>query len=704
MPYALCLNDEQQAAVNAAAGGGAILILAGAGTGKTTALIASIVTRIPAHTYHILAVTFTNKAANEMKSRILDQKGEVPYWVGTFHSICLKILRREKQALGARSDFIVFGEDDQKKVLKSVFSELNLDTNDFDPSRWVEVISFYKDTGQKNHSAKFDAILDAYNAELARLNAIDFGDIINHTNNMLIENPSILKKYQDLFKYIFVDEFQDTNAPQYTLLRLLSAEHKNICCVGDDDQSIYSWRGAQIKNILNFKDDFGADAKIFHLTQNYRSTSNILNAANSLIKNNRARLGRKDLWSCLGDGEKVQIVVFNSDPEEAAMIAGAIESDRVRKKSDFAILIRNGSLSKKFEDEFITRQIPYKLIGAQKFYDRAEIQDAISYLRLLVHRFDDMAFLRIIGKPRRGLGDQAISELKQHSARSHMPLFDSLKAMKLKPKQRTAADGFIRAFDFEWKSLTPVGAALQLLENSGYLKMWKDSKDDNAEDRIKNVYELINGTISKYDTLDEFLENASLMIADDDPSPMPDADNEPQDAVSIMTIHAAKGLEFETVFLPAWEEGIFPNDKKVDDIEEERRLAYVAITRAKRRCVITNALSRFQFGERGYNPPSRFVGEIDRSFTTIAGEQNNRSRFEIRDRRLGIDRGMQRPKNATNLRSPISNLDSRSIGKLVTHSDLGTGVVIEENGDILTVAFRNKGIKKVDKRFLISDF
>ncbi len=673
------LNIEQRKAVEAAAAGGPVLILAGAGTGKTTALVALISVLIPARPYEILAVTFTNKSANEMKSRIMKAKGENLYWCGTFHSICLKILRREKKAMQMRSDFLVFGEDEQKKVLKSVFANLGLDSTNYDPGAWVDKISFYKDTGKKEKDEKFDTIISAYNDELARLNAVDFADIINHTNNLLIENPAILQYYQNLFKYILVDEFQDTNAPQYTLLRLLSAMHKNICCVGDDDQSIYSWRGAQIRNILNFEKDF-TDAKIFRLTQNYRSTSHILSAANSLIKKNMGRLG-KDLWSGLGDGQKVQVVTFYSDFEEANVIANAIENDKDAKKSDFAILIRNGSLSKKFEDEFIARQIPYKLIGAQKFYDRQEIQDTIAYLRLLVYRFDDLSLLRVLGRPRRGLGDIVVAQLKLQSGQTGQPLFESLREIKLKPKQRAGADDFINAFDFDWKSMTPADAALKLIEDSGYLKMWQESKDDNATDRIKNIYELINSTIVKYDSLDEFLENASLMVADDAISDKP---VEQSDAVSIMTIHAAKGLEFDNVFLPAWEEGIFPNQQKSDDMEEERRLAYVAITRARRRLVITNAMSRLIFGKREYNPSSRFINEIATDFVEFPQSKPAASYKEDKIKK-----------------SLPSYIKSDScVGKLVNHTELGSGVVIEQDGDILTIAFKNKGIKKVAKQFV----
>jgi DNA helicase-2/ATP-dependent DNA helicase PcrA len=663
------LNTEQRAAVDAAIRGGPVLVLAGAGTGKTTTLIALLaVINYP----DVLAITFTNKAANEIKERIIRTTGRGLYWCGTFHSVCLKILRREKQALGQRSDFIVFGEDDQKKVLKTVFAELNLDKDDYDPANWIEAIAFYKDTGTRRiNKDNFDIILDAYNAELTRLNAVDFADIINHTIALLKSNPAILNFYQDKFRHILVDEFQDTNAPQYELLRLLSDKHKNIICVGDDDQSIYSWRGAQIRNILNFEKDFPG-AKIITLTKNYRSTRNILNAANSLIRHNRGRLG-KDLTTDADDGDKVKVVEFASGDLEAAAIASAIE--RADKKRDFAILIRNGSLSAKFEKEFNMRRIPYKLVGAQKFYDRMEIQDAVAYMRLLAHRFDDMAFLRIISRPRRGLGDAAITELRRYAATHNKSLFDSLKEIQLKTKQRQSADEFIKAFDFAWAKMTPDSAAQELLENSGYIKMWQESKDENADERLQNIYELINGTIANFDSIESFLENASLMIADDE-APVDDAD-----AVPIMTIHAAKGLEFDNVFLPAWEEGIFPNEKKnSDDIEEERRLAYVAITRARKNVMISYAMTRFIYGKEQYNPMSRFVGEIS---------------DEYKDTGIKEAPPRHRVNNFYSL-----NKKPSMVGQLVNHNELGSGVVIEDGGDILTVAFKNKGIKKIAKRFL----
>ncbi|MDR2685891.1 MAG: UvrD-helicase domain-containing protein [Rickettsiales bacterium] len=681
------LNEEQRNAVKVVKDGGAVLILAGAGTGKTTTLIAAIFTIFPDTWMDILAVTFTNKAANELKSRIFQKTGKSPYWCGTFHSVCLKILRKEKQNLGLRSDFLVFGEDDQKKVLKSVFTEMKLESKDYDPGNWIEAISFYKDTGRKkNQSDKFDEILHKYNEELKRLNALDFADIINHTNDLFNERPAVLKHYQDKFKYILVDEYQDTNVPQHTLLKKLADGHKNICCVGDDDQSIYSWRGAHYANILNFEKDFPG-AKIFRLTQNYRSTGHILNAANSLIKNNIDRHGNKDLWSGLGDGRKVKIVRFYSDLEECSAIVSAIENDESTKKSATAILIRNGSLSRKFEEEFIQRRIPYKLVGAQKFYDRMEIQDTIAYLRLLVHRFDDMAFLRIIAKPRRGLGDKVIDELKLHSLRTGKTLFEALREISLKPKQRDAAKEFINAFNFDFAAMPPAVAALKLIETCGYVKMWRESKDDNAEDRIKNIYELINSTISKYSSMEEFLENASLMVADDGADFQPD---EEKDAVNIMTIHAAKGLEFQNVFLPAWENGIFPKERAADDsLEEERRLAYVAITRAKRNCAISYTASRFLFGQKQNNSPSIFIDEIDDKFVEKVGfgyQHNSPPRW----------RGGGEAARVVERKQETPTL----FGKLVSHTELGKGVVIELSGDTATIAFRDAGIKKVKIEFL----
>jgi DNA helicase-2/ATP-dependent DNA helicase PcrA len=594
--------------------------------------------------------------------------------------MCLRILRANYSAAGLQRDFLIFGEDDQRAVLKRVINNLGLDTKEYNPSDWVDTISNIKDKGifefeKMSLSAISLKILTAYNTELKNLGAIDFGDIILFVLKMFSSNPEILHKYQNQFKYIMVDEFQDTNAAQMNLLKMLTKDKDfpNICCVGDDDQSIYSWRGAEIKNILEFEKTYPG-AKIIRLETNYRSTGNILGAANSLIKNNMGRLG-KDLRTAPGvdAGEPVYALTVASDWDEARFVADAIVRNANNNFSSFAILIRAGSISRTFEEEFTSRQIPYKLIGATKFYDRAEIRDAIAYTRLLVYPFDDISFERIISKPRRGFGDGAITKLRE----SGKHLMDALRVVKLSVKQAVAADEFFSAFDFDWQNMVPKDAVQQLLERSGYIKMWRESKDVDANERLEHIRELINGVVSKYNTLSEFLEHAALMMTDDN-------DNEVDDknVVSIMTIHAAKGLEFDTVFLPAWEEGVFPNEKKSDnDMEEERRLAYVAITRARVRAIIINAMVRTVFGQRLYQVPSRFIGEIDKRFINTNSNRPERK----------VETQQYKPK----IQKPES-----VVGKMIQHNEMGTGVVIGENGDVLTIAFKTRGIKNVQRDFV----
>ena len=385
--------------------------------------------------------------------------------------------------------------------------------------------------------------------------AVDFGDIILYVLKLFENNIDILHKYQNQFKYIMVDEFQDTNAAQMNLLKMLTrdTENPNICCVGDDDQSIYSWRGAEIKNILDFEKTYPG-AKIIRLEINYRSGANILGAANSVIKNNMGRLG-KDLRAVpgVGNGEPVYVFSVPSDWAEAHFIADIILKNANNNFSGFTVLIRAGSLSRTFEEEFTSRGVPYKLVGATKFYDRMEIRDAIAYIRLLVYPFDDISFERIISKPRRGFGDSAIIKLRE----TGKTLMDALRVAKLSSKQKASAEEFLSAFDFDWQNMSTKEAVQQLLEKSGYLKMWRDSKDTDAEERLDHLRELINGVVAKYDTLPEFLEHAALMMTDDN-----DNESDDKNVVLVMTIHAAKGLEFDTVFLPAWEEGIFPSEKK----------------------------------------------------------------------------------------------------------------------------------------------
>ena len=694
------LNPEQKKAVETTEG--PLLVLSGAGTGKTRVLttrVAYILNNALALPWQILALTFTNKAANEMKNRLAafaENSGWYPgdIWCGTFHSICLRILRSNAAAAGLRRDFLIYGDDEKKTVLKHVLSDIGLDTKDFNPGDWVERISAIKDKGlhsAENVSAVALKILNAYNDELTRLGAVDFGDIILKVLEIFETMPDILERYQNQFKYIMVDEFQDTNAAQMQLLQQLTKgkENPNICCVGDDDQSIYSWRGAEIKNILNFEKSFPT-AKIIRLETNYRSTPNILGAANSLIRHNTGRLG-KDLRTDknIGEGEPVYVLTVPSDFDEVRLVADTImRKEENEPYSNYAILIRAGSLSRLFEEEFASRRIPYKLIGTTKFYDRAEVRDAIAYLRLLVYPFDDISFMRIIGKPRRGFGPSAIAKLRA----SGVNLMDGLRKAELSGKQRAMADEFLSAFDFDWEVMRPMDAAQQLLDKTGYIQMWRDSKEVDSSDRLDNIRELITNVIAKYDTLSEFLEHAALMMTDDNDS---DETGINADAVSIMTIHAAKGLEFDTVFLPAWEEGIFPNDMAVQSggLEEERRLAYVAITRARRRAIIINTMSRMVFGNRQYNSPSRFITEMDNKFLDFQG---------------GAPRSYQHygaskiptsyPTNYKVRREPIKH--ASAVGRLVEHDEMGRGVVIEENEDILTVAFRARGIKKVARQFI----
>ena len=675
------LNPEQLNAVQTT--DGPLLVLSGAGTGKTRVLttrIAYILNQHLANPWQVLALTFTNKAANEMKTRLADLSNGAWYsgdvWCGTFHSICLRILRANALRCGLRSDFIIYGEDEQKAVIKSL-----LTASTKTPGDYVEEFSAIKDKGLIALQNK-DKLFNAYNAELMRLNAVDFGDIILKVLDLFDKNPDVLSRYQNQFKYILVDEFQDTNNAQMEFLGMLTRgiDSPNICCVGDDDQSIYSWRGAEIKHILNFDKTYPS-AQIIRLETNYRSTQNILGAANSLIRHNAGRLG-KDLRvaDSVHIGEPVYVLTLPTDRDEARIIADAISRDDSNDYSKFAVLIRAGSLSRVFEEEFASRGFPYKLIGATKFYDRMEIRDAIAYLRLLVYPFDDISFLRVITKPRRGFGDKAIEKLRGCGAN----LMAGLRNADLAPKLRAAANEFLSAFDFDWASMPAKDAAKQLLDASGYIKMWADSKDADAPDRLLNIRELITSVISKYDTLPEFLEQAALMMTDDN-----DDAYSQNNCIRIMTIHAAKGLEFDTVFLPAWEEGIFPNDKSISEgaIEEERRLAYVAITRARRRCIISNSMSRVIFGQRAYNSPSRFITEMDNKYIDFQG---------------GAPRAYRPTISASYNPAPKPKKQAKisMVGKLVSHDELGAGVVIEDGGDILTVAFKTRGIKKVARNFI----
>ena len=516
------LNPEQKKAVETT--DGPLLVLSGAGTGKTRVLVtrvAYILANNLAAPWQILALTFTNKAANEMKTRIADMlSGDNNFysrdlWCGTFHSICLRILRANVMYTGLKPDFIIFGEDDQRAVLKNVFAAMGLNNKEFDATDWVEKISNIKDRGRVEYmdiGARTKQILDDYNAELRRQGAIDFGDIILLVLELFEKNPEVRRKYSKQFKYIMVDEFQDTNAAQMQLLKMLTrdVESPNICCVGDDDQSIYSWRGAEIKNILEFEKTFPG-AEIIRLETNYRSTGNILGAANSLIRNNNGRLG-KDLRPVdeRNFGEPVYVLTVPSNFDEVKLIADTILRYANGRYGDYAVLIRTGSLSRGFEEIFAESHIPYRLIGTTKFYDRMEIRDVIAYIRLLVHPADDVSFVRVMTRPRRGFGPSAIA--KMHAAGAN--LMDGLRNAGFGGKQGMVAKEFLSVFDFDWKSMSPKDVVSKILEESGYMKYWNESKDIDATERLSNIRELITNVIANYDTLPEFLEHAALMTTD----------------------------------------------------------------------------------------------------------------------------------------------------------------------------------------------
>ena len=684
------LNPEQKKAVETTEG--PVLVLSGAGTGKTRVLVtrvAYILASGLAAPWQILALTFTNKAANEMKNRIADMLANMggnffahDLWCGTFHSVCLRILRANAVRAGLKSDFIIFGEDDQKAVLKTVFANMGAGPKELDPGEWVEKISAIKDRGRGQNvdvGARTKQILNEYNAELRRQNAVDFGDIILLTLELFEGAPDVREKYARQFKYIMVDEFQDTNNAQMQFLKSLTLgqDAPNICCVGDDDQSIYSWRGAEIKNILDFDKTFPG-AQIIRLETNYRSTGNILGAANSLIRHNDGRLG-KDLRPSdeKSVGEPVYVLTVPSNYDETRLVADTILRYANGRYSDFAVLIRTGSLSRGFEEEFASAHIPYRLVGTTKFYDRMEIRDVIAYVRLLVHPEDDVSFARIIARPRRGFGPSAIAKMRGLGK----SLLDGLRAAGFGGKQGIAANEFLSIFDFDWQSMRPKDVVTKLLENAGYMKYWRESKEPEAEERLSNIRDLISNVVANYDSLPEFLEHAALMTTDENDS----ENTDDAQTVNIMTIHAAKGLEFDTVFLPAWEDGIFPNDKSIKEggMEEERRLAYVALTRARRRAIITNTMSRVIFGSRQYYSPARFIAEMDARYLDFGGRTPTYQAQQMRAKPM-----------------PKQEISESLVGKLVAHPEMGRGVVIEQRESILTIAFNRVGIKKVARNFV----
>ena len=633
-PYLDQLNPAQREAVETLEG--PVLMLAGAGTGKTKALTCRVVHLLntgKARPNEILSVTFTNKAAREMKTRVGDLLGQAVEglpWMGTFHSICVKLLRRHAELVGLKSNFTILDTDDQLRLLKQLVSAANIDEKRWPARQLAGIIDNWKNRAwmpEKVPSAEAGAYNNRgtefyaqYQNRLRDLNAVDFGDLLLLMVTIFQNHSDVLEQYQRWFKYILVDEYQDTNVAQYMWLRLLAGGHKNICCVGDDDQSIYGWRGAEVGNILRFEKDFPG-AKVVRLEQNYRSTPHILAAASGVISGNQGRLG-KELWTDLPDGEKVRLIGHWDGEEEARWIGEEIEAAQrgTRGQAAFdldsmAILVRASHQMRAFEDRFLTIGLPYRVIGGPRFYERMEIRDAMAYFRLAVSTDDDLAFERIVNTPKRGLGDKAQQKIQTAARSNGVSLVEGarilLAAKDLGGKGAVELARLIDGID-RWHAQvrqqadTHVELAEIILDESGYTAHWQNDKTPEAPGRLENLKELVKA-LEGFENLQGFLEHVSLIM-----------DNEQQSdgaKVSIMTLHAAKGLEFPMVFLPGWEDGLFPSQRSMDEsglkgLEEERRLAYVGITRARERLMLTHTWSRMLHGQTQYNPPSRFLDEI----------------------------------------------------------------------------------------------
>jgi len=704
------LNPEQQEAVMTTEG--PLLVLSGAGTGKTRVLttrIAYILAQQLALPWQILAVTFTNKAAREMGERLEKMVGEAALgvWLGTFHRIGVKILRKYGGLVGLQQNFAVLDSDDQERLLKNLMMQYGVDVKKFAPKTMLEVIERWKDRGLPpeavTHAEQSEfcegRALDFYKLyqnKLREMNAVDFGDLLLLPLELFKNNNDVLREYQNQFHYILVDEYQDTNVAQYMLLRLLSRGHNNICCVGDDDQSIYSWRGADVDNILNFGKVF-PDAKVVRLERNYRSTAHILGAASALIANNAGRLG-KTLRVADEDKNAGHLVVVQgywNGAQEAEKVVEQVE-DRLHqgvKLSNMAILVRAGFQTREFEDVLVKAGIPYKIIGGFKFYERQEIRDAVAYLRLVLNPNDDLAFVRIVNLPRRGIGEVVMRALQDAAQANHCSLFEAIAKADLKPAPKktlmTFAEQVLRWQEHS-KNLSPEDLCKEIMNESGYLMMWQLDKAPEAEGRVENIHELFNVLSSgEFESIEQFLEYASLLTENDEAAV--------GEQLVVMTLHASKGLEFDTVFLTGWEEGLFPHQKAIDEdgeagLEEERRLAYVGITRARQLAYISYVSNRRVYGQWQNSLPSRFVDELPEEHIDKRG--NNRMGYgaSFADVRM--------PWAHEKVQASTSAYSSKWKGHQVMHETFGKGVVLRENGDMIEVAFERGGIKKILARFL----
>jgi DNA helicase-2/ATP-dependent DNA helicase PcrA len=772
-PYLDDLNPAQRAAVEAL--DGPVLMLAGAGTGKTKALTARIVHLLNQHRARpneILAVTFTNKAAREMKDRVLRMLGPVAEgmpWMGTFHSLSVKILRRHAELVGLKPSFTILDTDDQLRLLKQLIAARNIDDKRWPPRMLAGLIDGWKnraltpDRVPSSDGAAYNnlgtELYAEYQDRLRALNACDFGDLLLHCVTIFKAHPDVLAQYQRWFKYILVDEYQDTNVCQYLWLRLLAQAHRNICCVGDDDQSIYGWRGAEVGNILRFEKDFPG-ATVIRLEQNYRSTPHILAAASGVISANAGRLG-KTLWTDEKDGHKVRLIGHWDGEEEARWIGEEIEAiqrgTRGMEPVDLngqAILVRASHQMRAFEDRFLTIGLPYRVIGGPRFYERQEIRDAMAYFRLAVSPDDDLAFERVVNTPKRGLGDKAVQSIQIEARRVQGTLLDGAKSLlaaggiggKGANQLRAFCDGIDRWHAAIATARAPIADAViepllpdtapandlshvrlaeVILEESGYVSMWQNDKTPEAEGRLENLKELVKA-LEQFDSLQGFLEHVSLIM-----------DNDTDDAtekVSIMTLHAAKGLEFPVVFLPGWEDGLFPSQRSMDDqplnnrgLEEERRLAYVGITRAEKICTISFASNRRIYGRWESQVASRFIDELPAAHVEIltppglmgggygaaapgfsSGLDERVAKADVYNspgwRRLQerqATRPIAQPREARNVTIDLTADSAYTIGDRVFHTKFGYGKVTGIEGDKLDIRFDKAGDKKIVARFVM---
>ncbi|ALH80446.1 ATP-dependent helicase [Sphingopyxis macrogoltabida] len=743
-PYLHGLNGPQRQAVLTTEG--PVLMLAGAGTGKTAALtarLAHIIATRRAWPSEILAVTFTNKAAREMRERIGRMIGDAVEgmpWLGTFHSIAAKMLRRHAELVGLQSNFTILDTDDQLRVLKQLIQAEGLDEKRWPARQLAGLIDKWKNRGLTPpdlDAADKEAYADGkgqhfyalYQARLKTLNACDFGDLLLHMLVILKNHRDVLEQYQERFKYILVDEYQDTNASQYLWLRLLAQARKNICCVGDDDQSIYSWRGAEVANILRFEKDFPG-ATVIRLEQNYRSTPQILAAASALIAQNSGRLG-KTLWTELDPGDKLRVVGVWDGPEEARRIGEELETLQHRKVSldRTAILVRAQFQTREFEDRFIAIGMPYRIVGGFRFYERAEIRDALAYLRLVQSAADDLAFERIVNVPKRGLGDKALARIHQYARHERAPLFHAASRItetdELTPQARRQLANFVaqmRNWQGKANELSHPELTQLILDESGYTAMLQADRSVEAAGRLENLSELVRA-MEEYESLEAFLEHVSLVMDRDQ--------NDDTETVTIMTIHAAKGLEFDHVFLAGWEDGVFPSQRSMDEggtasLEEERRLAYVAITRARRRASIYHAANRRIYGQWMSSIPSRFIGEIPQehieSENSFGGGQSlwranwsaqgdpfahvaERQPARTMTRGPAWQRAVAQSSTITRAPAPSEKGPAASvgakprsdlaIGMRVFHEKFGYGEIIDIDGNKLEVEFEQAGSKRV---------